>query len=198
MEMKMEKISYAIGLSMAKNLMQSGVQELHPDAFLKAFAAVWNKEDLEMTEQEANELLQSFFAKQHDLAFEENLKAGQAFLEENKKKSGVVTLPSGLQYEILTEGTGEKPKITDSVKCHYHGTLIDGTVFDSSVQRGQPATFGLMQVIKGWTEALQLMPVGSKWRLYLPTDLAYGVQGAGASIEPNVALIFDVELLGIE
>ncbi len=128
----------------------------------------------------------------------ENLKIGREFLEENKKKEGVVALPSGLQYEILKEGTGPKPKATDKVKCHYHGTLINGKVFDSSVERGQPAVFGVNQVIKGWVEALQLMPVGSKWRLYIPSELAYGSQGAGSSIEPNSALIFDVELLGIE
>lgn len=127
-----------------------------------------------------------------------NLESGRAFLEENKKKENVVTLDSGLQYEILTKGTGAIPKATDSVKCHYHGTLLDGTVFDSSVQRGQPAVFGVNQVIKGWVEALQLMPVGSKWKLYIPSELAYGEQGAGGSIEPNTALIFEVELLGIE
>jgi FKBP-type peptidyl-prolyl cis-trans isomerase FklB len=126
-----------------------------------------------------------------------NLEAGKAFLEENKKREGVVTLPSGLQYEVINEGDGAIPKATDKVKCHYHGTLIDGTVFDSSVQRGQPAVFGVNQVIKGWVEALQLMSVGSKWRLYIPSDLAYGKQGAGGSIEPNTTLIFDVELLGI-
>jgi len=110
----------------------------------------------------------------------------------------VVSLPSGLQYEILTDGNGAKPKATDKVKCHYHGTLIDGTVFDSSVQRGQPAVFGVSQVIRGWVEALQLMSVGSKWRLFIPSNLAYGEQGAGGAIEPNSTLIFEVELLGIE
>ena len=126
-----------------------------------------------------------------------NLEEGRTFLEENSKKENVVTLPSGLQYEILTEGSGEKPKATDKVKCHYHGTLLNGTVFDSSVQRGEPAVFGVNQVIKGWVEALQLMAEGSKWRLFIPSELAYGEQGAGGSIEPNSTLIFDVELLGI-
>lgn len=126
-----------------------------------------------------------------------NLATGLKFLEENAKRSEVVTLPSGLQYEILVEGTGEKPNATDSVTCHYHGTLIDGRVFDSSVQRGQSARFPLNRVISGWTEALQLMPVGSKWRLYLPPHLAYGEQQAGALIGPNSTLIFEVELLGI-
>ena len=126
-----------------------------------------------------------------------NLKAGEDFLEQNKKKENVITTPSGLQYEVLTEGTGAKPKATDKVKCHYHGTLIDGTVFDSSVQRGQPATFPLNMVIKGWTEALQLMSVGSKYRLFLHPSLAYGNRQTGSVIGPNSTLIFDVELLDI-
>ena len=194
----MEKLSYAIGMSMAQNLMQSGLKNIDIDAFVKAFTSVWNKADLDMDSNEANQLLQEYFTKQQDAMLNQNLEIGRAFLEENKKKANVITLPSGLQYEILTEGTGEKPKATDSVKCHYHGTLIDGTVFDSSVERGQPAVFGVTQVIQGWVEALQLMPVGSKWRLYLPSELAYGKQGAGRDIQPNSALIFDVELLGIE
>ena len=127
----------------------------------------------------------------------DNLNAGEQFLEDNKQKPGVTTLPSGLQYEVITEGTGPKPTGTSKVTCHYHGTLIDGTVFDSSVKRGQPATFPLNMVIKGWTEALQLMPVGSKWRLFLPPHLAYGNRQTGAHIGPNSTLIFEVELLGI-
>lgn len=126
-----------------------------------------------------------------------NLTAGEDFLEQNKKKESVITTPSGLQYEVLTEGSGAKPKATDKVKCHYHGTLMDGTIFDSSVQRGQPATFPLNMVIKGWTEALQLMSVGSKYRLFLHPSLAYGNRQTGSVIGPNSALIFDVELLGI-
>lgn len=127
----------------------------------------------------------------------DNLKAGEAFLAANKQKPGVHELPSGLQYEIITEGTGPKPLATNKVTCHYHGTLIDGTIFDSSVKRGQPATFPLNMVIKGWTEALQLMPVGSKWKLFLPPNLAYGNRQTGAHIGPNSTLIFEVELLGI-
>ena len=126
-----------------------------------------------------------------------NLKAGEDFLEANKQKPGVVALPSGLQYEIITEGTGAKPLATNNVTCHYHGSLIDGTVFDSSVRRGQPATFPLNRVIKGWTEGLQLMPVGSKWRFFIPPHLAYGDRQTGAHIGPNSTLIFEVELLGI-
>ena len=127
----------------------------------------------------------------------DNLQAGEKFLDENKQKPGVTTLPSGLQYEVITQGTGAKPTATSKVTCHYHGTLIDGTVFDSSVKRGQPATFPLNMVIKGWTEALQLMPIGSKWRLFLPPNLAYGNRQTGAHIGPNSTLIFEVELLGI-
>ncbi len=126
-----------------------------------------------------------------------NLKAGEEFLEANKQKPGIVSLPSGLQYEIITEGTGAKPTASNKVTCHYHGTLIDGTVFDSSVKRGQPATFPLNQVIKGWTEGVQLMPLGSKWRFFLPADLAYGDRQVGTHIGPNSALVFEVELLGI-
>lgn len=128
----------------------------------------------------------------------DNLKAGQDFLAENKSKPGITELASGLQYEILTEGSGNKPSATDTVKCHYHGTLIDGTIFDSSVQRGQPAEFPLNMVIKGWTEGVQLMPEGSKWRFFIPADLGYGNRQVSAQIGPNCALIFDVELLEIK
>lgn len=194
----MEKLSYALGMSMASNLMQTGFRNLDVDAFVKAFTEIMTNATPSMSPLEANQLIQEYFSKKQENMLTENLEKGRAFLEENSKKEGIVTLASGLQYEILTEGAGAKPKATDKVRCHYHGTLLDGTVFDSSVQRGQPAVFGVNQVIKGWVEALQLMPVGSKWRLYIPSDLAYGQQGAGNSIEPNSALIFDVELLGIE
>lgn len=194
----MDKLSYAIGMSMASNLVNSGLKQIDVESFVKAFTEVINNTSPSMSPEEANQILQDFFSKRQDEMLSNNLEAGRAFLEENKKKESVITLDSGLQYEILTEGSGAKPKATDSVKCHYHGTLLDGTVFDSSVQRGQPAVFGVNQVIKGWVEALQLMPVGSKWKLYIPSELAYGKQGAGGSIEPNSALIFEVELLGIE
>src|SRR5690554_1343390 len=174
----MDKLSYAIGMSMASNLVNSGLKQIDVESFVKAFTEVINNTTPSMSPQEANQLLQDFFSKRQDEMLSNNLEAGRAFLEENKKKENVVTLDSGLQYEILKEGNGVKPKATDSVKCHYHGTLLDGSVFDSSVQRGQPAVFGVNQVIKGWVEALQLMPVGS--------------------IEPNTTLIFEVELLGIE
>lgn len=194
----MDKLSYAIGMSMASNLVNSGLKQIDVESFVKAFNEVMNNATPSMSPQEANQLLQDFFSKRQDEMLSNNLAAGRAFLEENKKKENVTTLDSGLQYEILTEGKGAVPKATDSVRCHYHGTLLDGTVFDSSVQRGQPAVFGVNQVIKGWVEALQLMPVGSKWKLYIPSELAYGEQGAGGSIEPNSALVFEVELLGIE
>ncbi len=194
----MDKLSYALGMSMASNLMNSGFNKIDVDSFVKAFTEIMNDSELSMTPQEANQILQDYFNKQQNDMFLKNLEEGQAFLEENKKKANVISLPSGLQYEILKDGDGDKPKSTDSVKCHYHGTLINGTVFDSSVERGQPAVFGVNQVIKGWVEALQLMTVGSKWRLFIPSDLAYGEHGSGGSIEPNTALIFDVELLGIE
>lgn len=193
----MDKLSYAFGMSMASSLVHSGLKEINVDSFVKAFTETMKNAPTDMTPQEANQRIQEFFSKRQAELEGENLNAGRAFLEENKKKAGVVTLPSGLQYEILTEGSGQKPKATDKVRCHYHGTLINGTVFDSSVQRGQPAVFGVNQVIQGWVEALQLMPTGSKWRLYIPSELAYGKQGAGGAIEPNSALIFDVELLEI-
>lgn len=194
----MEKLSYALGMSMASNLMNSGLQELDVESFVKAFTDLMKNNTPTMSPQEANQLIQEYFSKKQEEMLNKNLELGRTFLEENKKRANVVALPSGLQYEIITEGKGEKPKASDKVKCHYHGTLIDGAVFDSSVQRGQPAVFGVNQVIQGWVEALQLMPVGSKWRLYIPSELAYGSQGAGNSIQPNSALIFDVELLGIE
>ena len=170
----MDKISYALGLSIGNNFQNSGINNLQVEDFVKGLKDVLNEERLEL-----------------------NKKAGEEFLNINKGKAGVVTLPSGLQYQVLKQGEGAKPTASDKVKCHYHGTLINGTVFDSSVQRGEPAVFGVSQVIPGWVEALQLMPVGSKWRLFIPSNLAYGEHGAGDAIEPNSALVFDVELLDI-
>jgi len=193
----MNKLSYALGMSMASNLMNSGLQQLDVKSFVEAFTVIMNNTTPSMSPQEANKVIQSYFSRQQDEMLSKNLEAGKAFLAENRKKEHVISLPSGLQYEVLVEGNGAKPKATDKVRCHYHGTLLNGTVFDSSVERGQPAIFGVNQVIKGWVEALQLMAVGSKWRLYIPSELAYGEQGAGGSIEPNSTLIFDVELLEI-
>jgi len=193
----MDKISYALGLSIGNNFMSSGIKNIDFESFLKGMQDIVNGNQAAISYEEAQQVLNDYFSKLQDDRLELNLKAGEEFLAINKNRPGVVTLPSGLQYEILKEGNGPKPKVTDQVKCHYHGTLIDGTVFDSSVERGQPATFGVNQVIPGWVEALQLMPVGSKWKLFIPANLAYGKAGAGQSIEPNSALIFEVEILDI-
>ncbi|NLA63414.1 MAG: FKBP-type peptidyl-prolyl cis-trans isomerase [Bacteroidales bacterium] len=194
----MKNLSYSLGMSMATQLMQTGLENLDVEAFVKAFTEIMKKEEPTMSLEEATQHIQVYFSEKQNEMLQINKQKGESFLAENKSKENVVVLPSGLQYEILTEGDGAIPTATDTVQCHYHGTLIDGTVFDSSVQRGQPAVFGVRQVIKGWVEALQLMPVGSKWRLFVPSDMAYGEQGAGDIIQPNATLIFDVELLGIQ
>jgi FKBP-type peptidyl-prolyl cis-trans isomerases 1 len=193
----MDKISYALGLSIGNNFKSTGIQKLNIPDFSKALEDVLTDSVPEMSYEDAKQVINDFFMQLQNEKTELNKKAGDEFLKINKDKEGVKTLPSGLQYEILKQGKGAKPKATDQVKCHYEGRLIDGRIFDSSVQRGQPATFGLGQVIKGWTEALQLMPVSSKWRLFLPSELAYGNQQAGELIEPNSTLIFEVELLDI-
>lgn len=194
----MKNLSYSLGMSMATQLMQTGLKDLDVEAFVKAFTEIMKNEKTSMSLEEASQHIQAYFSAKQNEMLETNKKEGEEFLAENKKKENVVTLPSGLQYEVLTEGDGAIPTATDTVKCHYHGTLIDGTVFDSSVQRGQPAVFGVTQVIQGWVEALQLMPVGSKWRLFVPSNMAYGEQSAGNDIEPNSTLIFEVELLDIQ
>lgn len=193
----MDKISYALGLSIANNFLSSGINKLDIETFAKAIDDVLNEKPTSMNYDEAKNVINDYFAKLQEEKLTINMKAGQEFLEINKKREGVVTLPSGLQYEVIKQGNGKTPSATDQVKCHYHGTLIDGTVFDSSVQRGTPATFGVNQVIQGWVEALQLMPVGSKWKLFIPSELGYGAQGAGQSIEPNSTLVFEVEVLDI-
>lgn len=193
----MDKVSYALGLSIAGNLMGSGVAELELERFTKGVKDGLSNDGTEMSGDEANQILNVFFTDLQQKAAEANKKVGEAFFTENAKRDEVITLESGLQYEVLNEGNGKKPAGEDQVKCHYHGTLIDGTVFDSSVDRGEPAVFGVNQVIKGWVEALQLMPIGSKWKLYVPSDLAYGAQGAGQAIGPDTNLIFEVELLEI-
>ncbi|WP_251966930.1 FKBP-type peptidyl-prolyl cis-trans isomerase [Parabacteroides sp. AD58] len=193
----MDKVSYALGLSIGNNFLNSGIKNLQVEDFVKGLTDVLNEKQPDITYDEAKEVINEFFIKLQKEKMEINKKAGEEFLHINKGRAGVVELPSGLQYQVLKQGNGAKPKATDKVKCHYHGTLINGTVFDSSVQRGQPAVFGVNQVIPGWVEALQLMPVGSKWRLFIPSNLAYGEQGAGEMIEPNSTLIFDVELLDI-
>ena len=193
----MDKLSYALGLSMGNNFKSSGIQTLSVTDFANGVKAVYEGEKPEMTYDEAKQVINDFFTQMQREVNDRNRAEGEAFLAENKKKSGVVVLPSGLQYEVLTEGKGKKPAATDRVQCHYHGTLINGEVFDSSIERGEPAVFGVSQVIPGWVEALQLMPEGSKWRLFIPSDLAYGDNGAGGKIAPNSTLIFDVELLKV-
>ena len=196
----MDKTSYAVGLSFGQHLAQSKIKGLDYQSFAKGVEAMCEGKQPEIDLKEAQELLNKFFTKLEEESkaqFAKVREAGEKFLTENAKRANVVTLPSGLQYEIITEAIGQKPVATDKVKVHYHGTLIDGTVFDSSVRRGEPATFGVTQVIQGWVEALQLMPVGSKWKLFIPYNLAYGEQGAGQMIAPYSALIFEVELLEI-
>lgn len=193
----MDKLSYALGLSMGNNFKSSGIQSLDIDDFANGVKAIYENTKPEMTYDEAKQIINEFFTRMQQEITEKNREIGEKFLAENKKRAGVITLPSGLQYEVITEGKGAKPKATDKVKCHYEGQLINGQVFDSSVKRGEPAIFGVNQVIPGWVEALQLMPVGSKWKLYIPSDLAYGEKGAGEAIAPNSTLIFEVELLDI-
>ncbi len=193
----MDKLSYALGLSMGHNFLGSGIKSLNVEDFAKGVGAVYNQEKPEISFEEAKQIINEYFTNLQNEIAEGNRRAGESFLAENAKRPEVVVLPSGLQYEVLAEGTGRKPKATDKVQCHYHGTLIDGQVFDSSIQRGTPAVFGVNQVIPGWVEALQLMPEGSRWKLYIPSNLAYGEQGAGGSIPANATLVFEVELIKI-
>lgn len=193
----MDKFSYAMGLGIGQNLKSMGLKNLSAEDFAQAIKDILAGNEPKVSHSEAQSIVQSYFAELQAKMAEESLAAEKEFFAENGKKKGVVTLPSGLQYEVITEGTGEKPTATSQVKCHYEGKLISGDVFDSSVKRGQPATFGLNQVIPGWTEGLQLMPVGSKWRLFIPSSLGYGPQGAGEVIPPNSPLIFEVELIEI-
>ena len=194
----MDKISYAIGLSMGQNLMGSGVTSLEYADLAAGIKDVLEKNQPQISYQEAQQVLGKFFSELEKKIAGQAKATGETFLAENAKREGVKVTESGLQYEVLKATIGQKPKATDKVRVHYEGTLIDGTVFDSSYKRGESITFGLNQVIKGWTEGLQLMSIGSKYKLYLPYQLAYGERGAGANIPPYAALIFTVELLGIE
>lgn len=194
----MDKISYALGLSMGQQLLSSGVEKLNYADLAKGIEHVLEKKQPEIAYTEAQTILNQFFTELEQKIAGQAKEAGEKFLAENAKRPEVKTTPSGLQYEIIEATIGQKPKATDKVKVHYEGTLTDGTVFDSSYKRGEPITFGLNQVIKGWTEGLQLMSIGSKYKLYIPYQLGYGAQGAGAAIPPYAALIFTVELLGIE
>ena len=193
----MDKFSYAIGLGIGQNLLSMGAQGINVEDFAQAIADVLNGKETAISHNEAREIVNKYFMELEAKMNAENIEKGKAFLEENAKKGGVITLPSGLQYQVITEGNGKKPSATDKVKCHYEGTLIDGTLFDSSIKRGQPAVFGVNQVIKGWVEALQLMSEGSKWRLFIPSELGYGAQQAGEMIPPHSTLIFEVELIEV-
>lgn len=200
----MDKLSYALGIGIGSQLAGMGAKGLNIDDFAQAVKDVISGTPLKVNNAEAQSLVQAFFQEQEDkqrAAAAEAGKvakaAGESFLAENAEKEGVVVLPSGLQYQVLKEGNGKKPSATDQVKCHYEGTLIDGTIFDSSYQRNEPATFGLNQVIAGWTEGVQLMSEGAKYRFFIPYNLAYGERGAGAQIPPFAALVFDVELLKV-
>ena len=194
----MEKLSYALGLIIGNNLKGMNIEGLLTTEFTRAVEQVLNGEKTEMTEVQAQGLVQEFLREQQEVAGKAAREAGENFLAENAKREGVKVTETGLQYEVLTPALGIKPTPTDTVTCHYEGRLTDGTVFDSSYRRGEPASFPLQGVIRGWTEGLQLMSIGSKFRFFIPFDLAYGAQGAGGSIPPYAALISDVELLGIE
>lgn len=193
----MDKFSYAIGLGIGQNLFAMGARNINVDDFAKAIHDVLAGGPTAISHNEAREIVNNYFEELEKKANAENIAKGKAFLVENSKKEGITTTASGLQYEILTPGNGKKPQATDQVRCHYEGTLIDGTLFDSSIKRGQPAVFGVSQVIPGWVEALQLMQEGAKWRLYIPSELGYGAQGAGEMIPPHSTLIFDVELIEV-
>jgi FKBP-type peptidyl-prolyl cis-trans isomerase FklB len=200
----MDKVSYALGIGIGHQLANMGGSELNIDDFAQAVKDVLGGKELKIKSAEAQQIVQEFFAKQEEKIQKQRAEAGkmakeagEKYLAENAKKDGVITLPSGLQYQVLKEGNGKKPSAKDQVKCHYEGFLIDGTVFDSSVQRGEPAVFGLQQVIAGWTEGLQLMQEGAKYRFFIPYRLAYGEGGAGSSIPPYATLVFDVELIQV-
>lgn len=200
----MNKLSYALGIGIGSQLANMGAKELSIDDFAQAIKDVLSGADLKVDETEAQQLVQKFFQEQEEKQQAVDTEAnkafrqvGEDFLSDNTQKEGVIVLPSGLQYQVLREGNGKQPKATDRVKCHYEGTLIDGTKFDSSYDRGEPATFGLNQVIAGWTEGVQLMQEGAKYRFFIPYNLAYGERGAGSSIPPFAALVFDVELIEV-
>ena len=200
----MDKLSYALGLGIGQQLAQMGAEGINAADFAAAINDVIGGKELKVSHREAQQIVQDYFAKQEQKINAKRAEqgkahkeAGEKYLAENAKKDGVITLPSGLQYQVLKEGNGKKPTAKDTVMCHYEGFLIDGTVFDSSVQRGEPATFPLQQVIAGWTEGLQLMQEGAKYRFFIPYRLGYGEGGAGNSIPPFAALIFDVELIQV-
>jgi len=193
---ELEKVSYSIGINVATSIKSEGLDSINSFYISKGFQDVFENKDLAINIEESNKIIGEYFNKKQDAKNQRLAIDSKIFLEENKKKDGVITTESGLQYLILSEGRGNNPTLNDNVTVHYHGTLIDGTIFDSSVDRKQPATFPLNGVIPGWQEALQMMSVGSKWKIFIPSELAYGESGAGA-IGPNSTLIFEVELLSI-
>ena len=194
---KLEKFSYSLGLTISSNLIQSGVKEIDSLQFIAGLQDTFAGNKPKIPTDEANYIIQEFMMANNEEESNKNLEEGLLYLSNNINNQGVVETESGLQYKVLKEGYGESPAIDDQIKCHYHGVLLDGTVFDSSVERRQPAIFPVNAVIQGWAEALQLMTVGAKWRLFIPSNLAYGEEGAGGLIGPNATLIFDVELLEI-
>ncbi|MBR1499243.1 MAG: FKBP-type peptidyl-prolyl cis-trans isomerase [Bacteroidaceae bacterium] len=193
----MDKISYALGLGIGQQLKSMNIENFSVEDFAKSVSDVIEGRQPAFSHQEAQAMLQDFFQKKQKQEAQQAIAVGKAYLDENAKKAGVTVTKSGLQYEVLTEGSGKSPKATDTVRCHYEGRLLDGTVFDSSYRRGTPADFGLNQVIPGWTEGVQLMKEGAKFRFTIPYLLAYGEQGAGSSIPPFSTLIFDVELIKV-
>ncbi|MDX1943248.1 MAG: FKBP-type peptidyl-prolyl cis-trans isomerase [Saprospiraceae bacterium] len=193
----MDSVSYSLGVLMAQNLKQQGFDKVDAASLVKGFEDVLKSNALQFTLDECNQMVTNYMQSKQAQQYESVIAEGKKFLDDNAKRSGVVTLPSGLQYEVLNAGDGPKPTAQDKVTVHYEGTLLDGTVFDSSVKRGQPATFGVTQVIQGWVEALQLMPLGAKWKLFIPYELGYGERGAGGQIGPYSTLVFEVELLKI-
>ena len=195
--MPQDEVSYALGLSIGQNFKASGIKAITSEDFIAGLQDALAEREPQMTTERAREVINQLFMRLQQEESELNAAAGKEYQEIMRHKSGVVTLPNGLQYEIIKEGSGAKPKATDKVRVHDHGTLINGVVFDSSVERGEPAEFPLNAVIPGWTEILQLMPVGSKWRVVIPSELAYGSRGAGDVIRPNMTLIFEIELLDI-
>jgi FKBP-type peptidyl-prolyl cis-trans isomerase FklB len=195
--MDIKKISYALGLGIGQQLKSMNIENFQVSEFARSIEEVMAGKETEMTAKDAQVLLNEYFQKKQEEEAQANIAQGKAYLEENGKREGVITTKSGLQYEVLTEGTGNSPKATDKVRCHYEGRLTDGTIFDSSYQRGEPADFGLNQVIAGWTEGVQLMKEGAKYRFHIPYLLGYGERGAGASIPPYATLVFDVELIKV-
>lgn len=193
----MDKFSYALGLGIGHNLLSMGAKDINVEDFARAISTVLEGKEPEFSHKEAQEIVNKFFVELQQKVNQENIENGKIVLERNKTNPKITTLPSGLQYEVLKEGSGKKPTANDRVQCHYEGSLVNGQIFDSSIKRGEPAVFGVNQVIPGWVEALQLMPEGSKWRLYIPYNLAYGENGAGDLIPPYSTLVFDVELLKV-